>query len=180
MSKKNLLKFAKRLLDALISVMGSLIPEGETKKAWLLGLEPTSKILDALSDSDPEDAKQVLEIVKDHTSKNVIPYTEERFLKLIERIPDKRWKDLVKVITVVPFGVARIYTDGNSMNSLQFNTFMEEWLENKTNQKILLDSGFGPLIEKLFSKNEWIGDLILNTLKDQLEDVNFDVNKDGK
>lgn len=171
---------ALRLIVALKYLVGGKIPDGPAKEAWLLTLEPTEKIIDALSDEDPENGKQILVIVKKHTNEKIIPFGESQFANLINKIKDDRIRDLVLIFAALPFKVGEVFTDENPNNEEQLKTELEIWAEDPRNQDLLLSNVLGPLLRSLFKNQPFLADLIIDTVNDQIQNLNLDINGDGE
>lgn len=180
-NKKEFFKdLAKLQIDGLKTLIEKHFPDSTEKQAWVLTLNPTYKILEALTDADPNNKDQLIAIMKEHTSQNVIPFASNEFVKVLDRITDAKLRALVEVISKIPFAVGEIYTDSNSKNNDQLRTYLEEWAESPENQNILLNQVLQPLLEKLFKRNAWLGNFIISTINMRLSGMNIDINKDGK
>ena len=174
---------AKAALALFKKLVGDRIKDPVAKQAFELSLEPSTAIINALSDQDPDNAAQVKAIVLAHVNQNIIPFGEAQFNEVLEKMGDEVWKEMLQHLANVPFGIGKIYTDGNPDNEKQLLTFLESWLENPEVQKALVGGLFGKkLLPLVFKKNPEIVNLIMPFIEAYLltGKVNFDLDGDGK
>lgn len=177
-------EFVKDLARAQVDILKTLIekhfPDTTERAAWILTLNPTYKILDAMTDSDPDNKAQLVAIMKEHTAQNVIPFASNEFVKVLDRINDEKLRKLVEVVSQIPFAVGEIYTDENPANNTQLKTYLEAWAESEENQDTILNEVLKPLLSKLFKNQAWLGNFLISTIQMRLSGANLDINKDGK
>lgn len=174
------IKTIYRLIDALTFVLGQLIKDEETQELALSTLKPIKSIVGAVTDEDPDNKAQILKIVKMYASQDAIPYAHDELIKIINRIGDDKVRSVVQVTSKVPFMIGQIWTDDNPSNLKQTRTYLEQWLEDAENQKVLIDYLVDPLIRGVFKKQVFLANMLLGTIKDKLADINIDIDKDGE
>ena len=174
-------RFLQGGITTIRSVISFSIKDELAKRLWLLSLEPSDKIVNALADDNPNDRQQVLEIVRRHTNTQIVPLAEEQFeQRVIANIKNHQLKAFVEVLSVVPLGAARIYTDEDPSNEDQIKTFIEAWLESPENQDKVFQDVLQPWLDSVFKNNPIIGKFIIDTIQGQLEGLNIDIEGDGK
>lgn len=174
----NLIKGALGIIKSAIS---GAIKDPVGKELWLLSLQPTDKIVDALSDKDPNDKEQIRQIIQNYANSEVIPFGEGKFTQLVERIQDAQIRALVSTAGTIPFAVGKIYTDQNPGNEEQLKAFLEQWVEDGNNQAEVARA-IGFYIEVLFKNNPAISSFINQTIQARIEDgdlINVDWDGDG-
>ena len=88
---------------------------------------------------------------------------------------------LISVLSEVPIKLVSLALEKEKGDlSKPLLTFIEAWIENPSNQSVLLDKGLNPLIVKAFKGETWFGQLLVGALKTRLGTVNIDLDKDGK
>jgi hypothetical protein len=172
-------RIIKGALGVIKSAIASVIKDPIGVELWLLSLKPTDDIVDALSDKDPENGKQVQAIIQNYTNSDVIPFGEGKFNDLVSRIENPQIKDLARVTGQIPFAIGKIYTDNNPQNEQQLKEFLEKWVEDGGNQADIARA-VGAWIDIMFKKNPAIAMFINETIQARIEDGElFNVDWDG-
>ena len=174
-------KYALAQAELLQKMISEEIPDSTEKTLWLLSLQPTTNIINALADEDPQDGKQITEILKAHANKSLLPFGAGELQKIIDRIENENLRMLISVLSEVPIKLVSLALEKEKGDlSKPLLTFIEAWIENPSNQSVLLDKGLNPLIVKAFKGETWFGQLLVGALKTRLGTVNIDLDKDGK
>lgn len=177
-----LILLISQLYEGLHSAVDLLLEDSDesVRELWLSTLVPGQSIAAALSDANPDNKAQILEIVKQYGNQDVIPLAHSEVLRRIGNIEDVNIRELVTMATNVSFMIAQISTDENPNNLLQIQTYLEDFVESADNQQKVLEGALDPLLDKLFKKQKWLAKLFMTTIESRLAGVNFDFNKDGK
>lgn len=188
MSKTKSKKFGKfwaKMLIGLITVLrnslGQYIANENLRNLYFLTLKPSENIINALSDENPDNKEQINEIFQKHLNTAVIPYGQEQFKALSDKIKDPGLMQLVATAGTIPFAVGQIYTDENPENEQQLKAFLEVWVENPENQKNIL-AAITVWVSSLFKENPALANFIISALEARIlagEFINVDFDGDG-
>lgn len=174
---QNFILGAIRTIKALVN---PLLPTSFAREAFELTLQPTERIVNALSDTDPNDKDQIIEIIRIHTNTALVPFAKVQVDELLSKIQDRRLRSLVEVLSIVPFGAANIYTDDVRPNDDQLRTFIEAYLEDGNNQEVLLQDVVAPLLRNILKDQPFVAEFVLGTLTTALDSLQLDLDGDGQ
>lgn len=183
--KKRFGKFWAKMLigaiDILRKALGGYIADANLRMLYDLTLKPSTDIVNALSDENPDNGQQIAAIFQKHLNQAVIPFGSEQFEVIIAKIKDPALLSLVKATGVIPFAIAKIYTDENPDNDAQLKTYLESFVENPENQKDFLQA-MRIWLGALFKNDPMLLNFMMSALEARIlegELINVDFNGDG-
>ena len=77
--KKFWRRWAKRAVNLLQALITMNIVDEIARKMWLSTFEVSENIIEALGDADPNNKKQIAEIVKRHFNESTLPIAKEMY-----------------------------------------------------------------------------------------------------
>lgn len=130
---------------------------------------PLSKdLIDALSDTNPENAKQVEKIMLAWTNVELANYLEEIIGAVVAKQKDKDLKEVLEFVATLFIAVVRILSDNDANNTKQLKAHWEKVSASDEMQTLILHHIIKPILMKSGANGEWI-DLVMSVTETALK-----------
>jgi hypothetical protein len=116
----------------------------------------TRKMIEVLSDNNPDNTGQVKEVMLDWTNGPLANYLEEIFAALIVKQKDENVKALLAFLTLKFVEALRIYSDDDEKNKEQINALWEGIIVAPQTHALIVDHIVKPLLIKSGATEQWV------------------------
>lgn len=132
----------------------------------------TRKMIEVLSDNNPDNTGQVKEVMLDWTNGPLANYLEEIFAALIVKQKDPNVKALLTFLTLKFVEALRIYSDDEESNKEQIAALWESIIVATETHALITEHIVKPLLVKSGASEQWVKfvtDLVQTTLQGLVE-----------
>lgn len=146
-----LIRFALNLIeDKLINK----IPNADVRTGAKLLLRPLRGMVDALSDTDPENTDQIREVWQTFLNKEFAEFSHVQLDKLVSGIENPKYRNGLSLLVAPAIDLMRVHTDDNPANDEQAKAILDEFIQNPDVHDFVLQ--------------DVLKDILLKVIKDEI------------
>lgn len=146
------------------------IPNGDVRAGAKLLLEPIRKMVKALSDEEPRNEEQVLQLWREFINTDFTDYSAVQLDKLVTGLSNEQLKAILAVLIAPAMELTRAVTDDNPADDEQAKEILGRFIENPDVHDVLLSDLLGPVLRRVINDDATVA-FILTIIAQALENV---------
>ena len=162
MSKKEQAKVIGEIIAAILK-MGVNVAQNQVEKkidnplvekGVLLIFPLTKDLIEVLSDKNPDNEKQVREVMLEWTNGPLADYIEKIFAAFVEKQKDDNAKAIIEFFTTVFVRALRLYSDEVGDNKTQLDSLLKGIVSDKATYDLVINNMIKPLLDNAKASGE--------------------------
>jgi hypothetical protein len=162
MSKKEQAKVIGEIIAAILK-MGVNVAQNQVEKkidnplvekGVLLIFPLTKDLIEVLSDKNPDNEKQVREVMLEWTNGPLADYIEKIFAAFVEKQKDDNAKAIIEFFTTVFVRALRLYSDEVGDNKTQLDSLLKGIVSDKATYDLVINNMIKPLLDNAKASDE--------------------------
>lgn len=137
-----------KLLKAYTPALVAQIPSPALAAAALAAFNRVEQMIEAVTDENPEDGKQLEAIVRQFVSEDAVPIADGVIEERLALITNDRARNGLTLLSVPVVDTMRLLTDENPDNALQAEDVLDTFLRNPAVQDFAVEDLMVPILRK--------------------------------
>lgn len=125
------------------------IPNMDVRTGAKLLLDPIRKMIDALSDEEPRNEEQVLQLWRQFINTDFADFGAVQLDKLVKGIENEQLRGVLSILISPAIDLTRAMTDENPANDKQALAILNQFIENPDVHEVFLNDLLKPILEKV-------------------------------